>query len=56
MKTSTDPLKYDSVEEMDECRTEATIKLEKLYKKYGFVIWEITDSKRFRDKCRGSSP
>ena len=43
-------ISYKSREEMERCREEATPILEELYKKYGFVIFEIV--KELREAVR----
>ena len=58
---------YDNVEEMEKCRVEAVVELEKLRKKYGFVIFHLMEEMRTKDMtpaqrrqyhiryCRGGS-
>lgn len=41
---------YDSMEEMERCRKEAKIELEKLYEKLGFIIFEVADDVRLEGK------
>lgn len=35
------PVKYDSIEEMKECREKAEIAVKKLYDELGFVVYEV---------------
>jgi hypothetical protein len=35
------PVKYDTIEEMNECRKKAEIAVKKLYDELGFVVYEV---------------
>jgi len=56
---------YDNMEEMEACKKEAKIEVEKLYNRLGFVVLQIAEDLRlkgktpiqrrqyFQSKCRG---
>lgn len=58
---------YEDTDEMNKCKVEARVEIEKLHKKLGFVVFEVAEEIRLKgktpiqrrqyymNKCRGGS-
>lgn len=46
------PSRYETLEEMNKCKEKAIIEINKLYKKLGFVIFEVVEEIKLKGKTQ----